>query len=277
MVNSKELILCTGGAGSIGSELVRQLAENNLVYFIDNNETGFFNLHEELNQKGFDVKGHVGDIRDKNVFNRMVRLCGLPSKIFHTAALKHVTPSAWSREEYVSTNIGGTFNVLDFAEKHRIKVINISTDKVVNANSIMATTKKVAEVAVKDANQISVRFGNVLGSRGSVIEIWQKQINAGEPLTVTDENMTRYMMSISEACELVITASEIGEPGSIMVMDMGEKVNVLKLAQDILGKSGKDLGVKMIGMRQGETLTEKLMTEEEEKTCRKVGNFWLIK
>ena len=270
-------IFCTGGAGSIGGELVRQLAPHNTVVILDNNETALFDLVEELNQKGFIVYGHVGDVRDKTVFEKMKTKFGFPEIIFHCASLKHLTTSAWNPEEYVTTNILGTLNVLDFIGEKPIKLVNISTDKTVNASSIMGATKKVAEIAVKNAGHISVRFGNVLGSRGSVVSIWQRQIEHGESLTVTDEKMTRYMMTIPEAVKLVIQAAEIGEPGQIFILDMGKPVNVLNLALEILSKSGKDVGIKMIGMRPGEILSEKLMTEEEEARAIKRGdNFWIL-
>lgn len=271
-----ELILCTGGGGSIGSELVRQLVVENPVYIIDNNETAFFDIYEELKQKGFNIKGKFGCIRDPKVFDDMVRDFGYPSLIFHAAAYKHVTPSAWSPREYVMTNILGTLNVLDFAKKNKIKVINISTDKVVHADSVMGATKKVAEIAVRDAGQISVRFGNVMGSRGSVIPIWQRQADMGEALTVTDERMERYMMSIPQACELLIKAAEIGQPGQILIMDMGERVNIFNLAHEIISKSNKNIEVKLIGVRPGETFVEELMTPEEREKAVKVDNFWII-
>ena len=269
--------LVTGGAGSIGSELVLQLLKHTPVFILDNNETAFFNFYERLKQEGANVMGMVGDVRDKEVFERIARPLGSPKQIFHCSGLKHVTPSAWSREEYTSVNVWGTYNVLDFAEKYNVKVTNISTDKVVNANSIMGATKKLAEIAVRDAGHVSVRFGNVLGSRGSVLELWQQQIDRGEPLTVTDARMMRYMMTIPEACELIIKASEVGESGDILVMDMGEKVNILDLAHEILKKSGKNVGVEMIGARPGEILEETLMTDEEKSRAIKIDNFYVIK
>jgi len=263
-------ILVTGGAGSIGSELVRQLAPDNEVFILDNNETALFDLLEELKNKGFDsVSGRVLDIRDGTSG-------GYCDYIFHCAALKHVTPSEWSPMEYVKTNIFGTNKAIRHAEACNAKLINISTDKVVNADSVMGSTKRVAELMVKNAGGISVRFGNVLGSRGSVIPIWQKQMDEGLPLTVTHEDMTRYFMTIPEACELVIKAAEIGKPGQTLIMDMGEPVNVLQLAKDILKKSGKSEEIDMIGIRPGETLTEKLMSEDEEKRAVKNGKFYII-
>lgn len=272
MQNKK--ILVTGGAGSIGSELVRQLAPKNEVYILDINETAFFDLHEELNQAGIKIRGRVGDVRDERTMDNLIKDWDY---IFNCAALKHVTPSSWCPEEYIRTNILGTLNVLSLAKKSGARLVNVSTDKVVNANSVMGATKKVAEIIVKDAGEVSVRFGNVMGSRGSVIPIWQRQMEKGLPLTVTDPRMERFMMTIPEACELIIKAGELGQPGEIYILDMGEPVNVLKLAQEILNKSGKPEDIKLIGIRPGETLKEKLMTDSEEALAKKEGDFWIIK
>ena len=279
MLESKK-ILITGAAGSIGSELVRQLIEKNDIYILDSNETAFFNLYEELQLKGYKIHGAVGDVRQWGALQHILSW-GNPSFIFHAAALKHVTPSAWSPEEYITTNINGTLNMIRFAEKHHSRLVNISTDKVVNPNSIMAATKKVAEIAVRDAGQVSVRFGNVMGSRGSVLEIWQRQADSGEPLTVTDSNAERYMMTIPEAVRLVIKAAETGNNGDIMILDMGTRVNILRFAIEILKKAGKkppfeDKDVKFIGLRPGETTVETLMTDEEQKRAKKEGEFFII-
>lgn len=268
-------ILITGGAGSIGSELVRQLCVENTVYFIDNNETGMFDLLEEMQQKGYSVKGILGDVRDKDTFN-FIKTFKF-DYVFHAAALKHVTPSAWFPDEYTKTNIFGTLNAIEYALKEGAILVNISTDKTVNANSIMSATKKVAELAVKNAGGISVRFGNVLGSRGSVVEIWSRQISRNEPLTVTDKNATRFMMTIPQAVSLVIKASEVGKSGEVLILDMGKKVNIYDLALEILGKAGSNVGIKMIGLRPGETLSEELMSEDEKRIAEKRDDFWVIK
>lgn len=269
-----KIIIVTGGAGSIGSELVRQLAPKNRVVVLDIDETRMFDLVEELRQSGCDINGYVVDVRDENALNR---LKVKPDAIFHCAARKHVSPMEETPMEAVSVNIGGTFNLLQFASERSVPTfVNISTDKVVNANCIMGATKRVAELMVKNAGYISVRFGNVLGSRGSVIPIWQKQLSENKPLTVTDERMTRFMMTIPEACALIIKASTIGQPGKTLILDMGEPVNVLKLAEGILAKSGKDVGIKIIGIRPGETLSEELMTGEEKSRAVRDGNYWII-
>lgn len=276
MIQNKK-ILITGFAGSIGQEIFRQLAPYNELFGVDIDETRMFDLVEELKLKGFNVRGRIGNIKAHSIVEDTISEFK-PEVIFHAAAYKHVAPNEQYPLEAVNTNIIGTYNLLKYAKKYGVeRFVNISTDKVVSANSIMGSTKKVAEIMVKNAGGVSVRFGNVLGSRGSAIPTWQRQIDANEPLTVTDERMERYFMSIPQAVELVINAAEVGEPGQIMILDMGQPVNVLKLATEILKKSGKEqLGIKMIGIRPGETLGEKLMTDEEQSRAKKVANFWII-
>jgi FlaA1/EpsC-like NDP-sugar epimerase len=273
-------ILVTGGAGSIGSELVRQLVPHNKVFVFDNNETGVVELCEEFKHKYW-IRGTIGDVRDaervEDVFSDFK-----PQVVFHAAALKHVSPAEMYPREYVDTNIIGTLNVIKYAKRWECleKFVFVSTDKAVQSSSIMGATKRVSEIITRNQGRgfVVVRFGNVLGSRGSVIPLWQKAIDKGEALKVTDERMTRYMMTIQQAVELVIHAAEEGDGGEIFVLDMGEKVNVLNLAESILASSGREhAGVEMIGMRPGEQLTEKLMFEEEEKIAIKNGKFFVIK
>lgn len=279
MIKDKR-ILVTGGAGSIGSELVRQLARSNKVFILDQNETGAFDLREELVQEGHWVHSRTGDIRDPQVVADVFEDFK-PQYIFHAAALKHVTPNEEYPMEAIQTNIIGTYNVMAEAKKWECleKFVFISTDKVIHGSSIMGATKRVGEIMVKNQGKgfVAVRFGNVLGSRGSVVPIWQKQLEEGKPLTVTDPRMRRYFMTIPEAVELVIEAGEKAEGGEVMILDMGEQVNVLELAKEVLKKAGKSETVKIIGMRPGETLDEKLMTEEEERRAEKVGNFFIIR
>ena len=267
-------ILIFGGAGSIGSELVRQLAPNNKVFLVDQNETGAFDLAEELRLKKQWVHCRIGDIRNyktvDDVFSDFE-----PEIVFHAAALKHVTPNESYPIEAINTNIIGTYNILHCAKRYKVKkLLYVSTDKVVNANSVMGITKKVGEVMTKNQGYIAVRFGNVMGSRGSVIPIWQDQINRGEPLTITDHRMQRFMMTIPQACELLIEACIKGKGGQIWVMDMGEKINILELAKKIVGS--RNIKIKTIGIRPGETLDEKLMTIEEEAIAKKIGKFYVI-
>lgn len=269
-------ILVTGGAGSIGSEIVRQLAPNNKVFILDQNETGAFDLREELKQKGYWVHSRTGDIRDKEVLSDVFEDFK-PQYVFHAGALKHVTPNQEYPEEAIRTNALGTWNVIAEAKRWECleKFVYISTDKVVNAHSIMGATKLLGERMVRNQGKgfVAVRFGNVMGSRGSVVPIWQKQMDEGKPLTVTDPRMTRYMMTIPEAVNLVIEAAQLGKGGECYILDMGKQINVLEMATQIAGKNG----VKIVGTRPGETLDEKLMTEEEEAVATKQGKFYVIK
>src|SRR3990167_4351702 len=220
-------ICVTGGGGSIGSELVRQLAPKHKIFILDCNETSTFDLTEELRLKGYSVNCRVGDVRDYETVNDVFSDFK-PEIVFHAAALKHVTPNEIYPIEAIRTNILGTYNVLHCAKRYKVKKLtNISTDKVIHANSIMGITKKVAEVMTKNSGYVSVRFGNILGSRGSVIPIWQQQVDKGESLTVTHPDMERYFMTIPNACELVIKALKIGKAGQILILDMGKPIKIL--------------------------------------------------
>lgn len=266
-------ILVTGCAGSIGSELTRQLCKDNTVFGLDINETGFFDMVEELG-----ITGRVGDVANPDIF---VQPPAAPLQhlhyIFHAAARKHVTPMEWNPEEAIHTNIIGTLNVINYAKRLGAKLIFISTDKAVNPQSIMGCSKRMGEIMVKNAGGISVRFGNVLGSQGSVIPIWQRQIDQGRPLTVTDERMERYFMTIEEACSLVIEAAEKGQPGDIVVLDMGKPVRILDIAKKIIAESRKDIPIEFTGMKPGEKLSEALLTPHEEENSIKEGRFTYIR
>lgn len=274
MIKGKRIII-TGGAGSIGNELVRQLAVHNKIFILDFNESDSFDLAEELTQDGYWVEARVGDVRDKETVRDLFEDFK-PQYIFHCAAYKHVSPMEKYPLEAIQTNIIGTYNVLHEAKRWECveKFVFISTDKVVNGHSIMGATKRVGEIMVRNQGKgfIAVRFGNVMGSRGSVIPLWQNQLNRGKPITITDSRMKRFMMTIPEACELVIEASQLGKGGECFILEMGEQVNILDLAKKILGKQE----IKMIGIRAGETLEEKLMTEEEERSAVKVGKFYVL-
>lgn len=269
-------ILITGGGGSIGSELVRQLCLNNKVFLLDQNETATFDLTEELKLKGHWVNCRVGDIRDYATVNDVFSDFQ-PQIVFHAAAYKHVTPMEQYPIEAINTNIIGTYNVIHCAKRYKVpKFVYISTDKVIHANSIMGATKKVGEIMARNAGYVAVRFGNVLGSRGSVIPIWQQQADRGEPLTITDKNMERYFMTIPQACELVIEACHSGNPGETLILDMGKPIKIFDLAKEIIERSGKEIGIKEIGIRPGETLTERLMTLEEEARAIKREKFYVV-
>lgn len=278
MIKNKR-ILVTGGAGSIGAELVRQLSPRNKIFILDSNETGAFDLREELKQKGYWVHSRTGDIREPetlfDVFSDFK-----PQMVFHAAALKHVTPNEEYPEEAIKTNILGTWNLVKEARKWECleKFVFISTDKAVNAKSIMGITKLCAEslVRLQGRRFVAVRFGNVMASRGSVLEIWQRQFDRGEPLTVTDLRMERYLMTMSQACALVIEAALKGKGGEVFVLDMGKRVNVKELAEKIIEYGGEDKELVDIGIRKGETLKEELMTKEERGSARREGKFWIL-
>ncbi len=274
-------ILITGAAGTIGAELVRQLVPNNKIFLLDNNETGVFDQIEEYKQMGLWCHGRVGDIRNEKTIEDVFSDFK-PQIVFHAAAYKHVTPGEWYPREYVDTNIIGTLNIIEYAKKWECleKFVFISTDKAVQSSSIMGATKRVAEIICRNQGKgfIVVRFGNVLGSRGSVIPLWQKQIDEGKRIKVTDANMTRYMMTIQAAVDLVIQAAELGAGGEIFILPMGKKINILELAQNVLLQAGKNPNeIEFIGVRPGEQMTESLMTLEEEKVATTIGKFIVIK
>lgn len=267
-------ILITGGAGSIGSELARQLCNDNEVYIFDVNETEAFDVMCDLG-----IKGKIGDICDCNAMENV--FCEFePDVVFHAAARKHVSPMENNYDEAIRVNVVGAANVLRASKKHGIeKFVFISTDKAVQATSVMGATKRLGEVMTKNCGDgyVVVRFGNVLGSRGSVIPIWQKQIESGKNLTITDERMTRYMMTIDEAVSLVIKAAEIGKGGEIIIFEMGEAIKIIDLAKQILLQARSNARIDIIGARPGEQLHETLMTEEEKKAAIKNGKFLIIK
>lgn len=257
-------ILITGAAGTIGSELVRQLHKEHTIYALDINETGINDLLVD-----YGVVGRVGDIRDYETCNDV--LSDFPADvIYHAAAYKHVPQMEVTPLEAIKTNVIGTYNLLHCAKRYETpKFVYISTDKVVHRRSVMGATKSLGEIMTVNQGYTVVRFGNVLGSRGSVVPIWQRQIDMGKPMTVTDENMERYLMTIEEAVALVIKADGPG----IWVLDMPKKVNVLELAKQI----AQGHPIEMIGKRPGETLDEKLMTLEEESLAIKQGQYYVIR
>lgn len=274
MIKNKR-VLVTGGAGSIGSELSRQLAKDNKLFLIDLNETGLYQLREQLRAKGHWVYSRTGDIRNKETLKDLFEDFK-PEIIFHAAALKNVTPSEEYPQEAIDTNIQGTANLIAEAKRWECleKFVFISTDKVVNAKCIMGITKKCAEGLITRAGKqfVAVRFGNVLASSGSVLEIWKRQVEAGEPITITDPKMTRYMMTIPEACELVIKAQE-GKDGAIYILNMGEPINIMDFKEQYY----PGYPTRIIGIRPGEELYEKLMTEEEQKIAIHQDKFFIIK
>ena len=270
-------ILVTGAAGSIGSELSRQLAqfEPEILVMFDWWENGLFELSQELSDHQNRVKQKmvVGNIQDRAkvewVFDKFT-----PQVIFHAAAFKHVPLMEEHPEEAVKDNIYGTKILAEIAgEKKAEKFIFISTDKAVNPTSVMGATKRIGEMLCQEYNLkdqtkfISVRFGNVLNSRGSVIPIFREQIKKGGPIEVTHPEMKRYFMLISEACLLVMQAGAMGQGGEVFVLDMGKPIKILDLAKEMIKLSGlepdKDIPIVFVGQRPGEKLFEEMLTAEE--------------
>lgn len=272
-----KVILVTGAAGSIGSEIVRQLVAYNpaKVIMLDQAESPLYNLKMELKEKRLLhlTESVIGDIRNyerlENLFETFK-----PQIVFHAAAYKHVPLMEDNPSEAILTNVHGSKNLVDLAMDHEVeKFVLISTDKAVNPTNVMGTSKRIAEIYAQSANSISktkfitTRFGNVLGSNGSVIPLFKRQIEAGGPLTVTDKRITRYFMTIPEACALVLEAEAMGNGSEIFVFDMGESVKIYDLAKKMVKLSGlelgKDIEIKITGLRPGEKLYEELLTNEE--------------
>ncbi len=272
-----KIVLITGAAGSIGSELARQVLNYNpkKLVLLDQAETPLFELDNEL-RKSFDEviwEPVIGDVRQ---YDRMKRMMDhfRPDIIFHAAAYKHVPLMESNPSEAILVNVLGTKNLSDLAADFAVKdFIFISTDKAVNPTSVMGSSKRAAEMYVQSKNSqsttnyITTRFGNVLGSNGSVIPIFKKQIEVGGPLTVTHEDVTRFFMTIPEASQLVLQASAMGKGGEIFAFDMGESVKIIDLAKNMLKLSGleegRDIEIKFTGLRPGEKLYEEVLSDKE--------------
>ena len=270
-------ILVTGAGGSIGSELARQIAgygPSRLVLF-DNGESALFEIDRELAELAPEVARVpvVGDVRDPETVDRVFRRTR-PERVFHAAAYKHVPLMESHPVEAVRNNVHGTLLVARAAERYGVKsFLMISTDKAVRPTNVMGATKRCAELAVvnmprRETTFVAVRFGNVLGSNGSVVPIFQKQIAAGGPVTVTDPDIERYFMTIPEAVELVLQANTRGEPGDVFVLDMGKPIRIADLARNMIELSGHipdgDIRIVYTGLRPGEKMTEELVAYGEE-------------
>ncbi len=271
-------VLVTGAGGSIGSEICRQAAMFGAreLILLGHGENSIFDINNELRSRYPDVTviPVIADIRDRQRITKIFDKYR-PQAVFHAAAHKHVPLMEDNPEEAVTNNIGGTLSLLQAAERVRSShFVFISTDKAVNPRSIMGATKLVAERLVHDAalrtgeTFVSVRFGNVLASRGSVVPAFQKQIAKGGPVTVTHPEMCRYFMTIPEAVQLVLQAAALGRGGETFVLDMGEPVKILELAQDLIELSGlevgRDIEIEFSGLRPGEKLFEELFLNEED-------------
>ena len=269
-------ILVTGGAGSIGSEIVRQICNYSYksLIIIDSAESALYDLQQELKQNGFhNFIPIVTDIRDKNRMNALFEE-HRPNVVFHAAAYKHVPLMEYNSYEAIKINVGGTKNVADLSVLHGVeKFVFISTDKAVNPTNVMGATKRIAEMYISCMQKenktkfITTRFGNVLGSNGSVIPLFRKQIEKGGPLTLTHKDITRYFMTIPEASQLVLEAGAMGEGGEIFIFDMGESVKIYDLAKNMIKLSGlrypEDIDIKITGLRPGEKLYEELLANGE--------------
>ena len=274
---SEKTILVSGAAGSIGSGLVLELLRHHpkKIILLDQAESPLYDLENQLRHLETQTKLEVV-IGDVCSLNRMQKIFDVfrPEIIFHAAAYKHVPMMENNPSEAIHTNILGTKHLVDLACQYQAeKFIFISTDKAVNPTNVMGASKRIAEMYAQFKNQsgstqfITTRFGNVLGSNGSVIPLFQKQIENGGPVTVTDERITRFFMTIPEACQLVLEAFTMGEGGEIFVFDMGESIKIIDLAKKMIQLSGlelnKDISIKITGMRPGEKLYEELLADEE--------------
>ncbi len=282
-------ILVTGGTGSIGSEIVRQLLKFNpkQIRIFSRDETKQFYLRQEFSQLAKNLKilrFLIGDIRDKDRLDRAFNNIDI---VFHAAALKHVPFCEDNPFEAIKTNVVGTQNVIDLSIDHRVeKMVAISTDKAVYPNTFMGITKLMMERMVVSAPNYSgnpeikfavVRFGNVINSRGSVLPLWMEQIKKGGPVLVTDKNMERYFMSIQEAVHLVFLATSKMLGSEIFVLKM-PKYNIYELASELIKRysNGKKIGLKIVGARDKEKMTERLFTDEEAEHMIDAGLFNII-
>lgn len=264
-------VLVTGGAGSIGSELLRQISKYSphKLIALDINENDLYFLELELGRKNrnLNLAVEIGNVRDREKIDFIFRKYK-PEIVFHAAAHKHVPLMEHNPEEAIKNNIFGTKNLVESASKYKVeRFVLISTDKAVNPTNIMGATKRACELIVEDINKKSntkfmvVRFGNVLGSNGSVIPIFQKLIEERKNLTITHENITRYFMTIPEAAQLVIEACSLGKGGEVFVLDMGKPIRIIELARNMIRLTKSDVGIDIIGLRPGEKLYEELLYE----------------
>ena len=282
-------VLVTGGSGSIGKKIVKELIKYDVdvIRVLDNNETELFNLENDLNSSK--IKVFVGDIKDSQRLKSLFKDIDI---IFHAAAYKHVPLCEYNPLDAVKTNVLGTQNVIDMAILCDVKkVILISTDKAVHPANVMGATKFLAERLMMAASAYSddgtkfscVRFGNVLNSRGSVIPLFKKQLKQGGPITLTDEDMTRFIMNIYQASKLILPAGLISQGGEIFILKMpafklSDLVDaMIEFYAPVYGYNPEEIDVKIIGKRPGEKLYEELMTSDEMLTAYDNGDLFIIR
>ena len=275
-IENKTLVV-TGGAGSIGSEIVRQLSNYNYskIVVLDIAESPLYDLQQEMIRKGkTNMDFVVADVRDEQ---RLRTLMGFykPEMIFHAAAYKHVPLMEYNAYEAIKINVAGTRNIVNLSAEFGVKrFVFVSTDKAVNPTNVMGASKRIAELYISCMNKkqtgtkfMITRFGNVLGSNGSVIPLFKKQIESGGPLTVTHREVTRFFMTIPEASQLVLEAGCMGKGGEIFIFDMGESVKIFDLAKNMISLSGlrypEDIDIEIVGLRPGEKLYEELLAQGE--------------
>ena len=286
-----EVVLVTGGGGSIGSELCRQIMKYHpkQLIILDIYENNLYNIELELkaNYPEDKIEAVVASVRDKKRMEE-VFMEYKPSLVFHAAAHKHVPLMEQNPLEAIKNNVFGTYNTVCCADKFNVKrFVLISTDKAVNPTNIMGASKRVCEMIVQAKNKVSktefaaVRFGNVLGSNGSVIPLFKKQIANGGPVTVTHKEITRFFMTIPEAVQLILQAATYAEGGEIFVLDMGQPVKIYDLAVSLIKLSGLepnvDIAIKITGLRPGEKLYEELLMSEEGLTATKHDKIFVSK
>ena len=282
-------VLVTGGSGSIGKKIVKELIKYDIdvIRVLDNNETELFNLENDLNSSK--IKVFVGDIKDSQRLKSLFKDIDI---IFHAAAYKHVPLCEYNPLDAVKTNVLGTQNVIDMAILCDVKkVILISTDKAVHPANVMGATKFLAERLMMAASAYSddgtkfscVRFGNVLNSRGSVIPLFKKQLKQGGPITLTDEDMTRFIMNIYQASKLILQAGMLSQGGEIFILKMpafklSDLVDaMIEFYAPVYGYNPEEIDVKIIGKRPGEKLYEELMTSDEMLTAYDNGDLFIIR
>ena len=284
-----ETVVVTGGGGSIGGELCRQVlaAGASRLLVLGRGENSVFEMEQELKElnKDCQIIPVICDVRDRKALERVFQRHNI-NVVFHAAAHKHVPLMESYPSEAVKNNVIGTLNLVQLAVQYKVAhFVMVSTDKAVEPTNVMGASKRIGELIVKgyatenETNMVCVRFGNVLGSRGSVVLTMRRQIQRGLPVTVTDPDMVRYFMTIPEAVQLILQAGSIGGCGAVFVLDMGHPVRILDLAHDLIRLSGlvpnQDIPINIIGRRPGEKVKEDILSSVESSSAEKNGPFFM--